>query len=107
MLAANGISNGDVQGDKICFGPMQFNVQTPSSPVPIYQAIQNPDVFYGINSYTDGELSWNSEFNQELWGIEISETPYKSIYDPSPFGYQVMTPNAVNLLISLDRKSVV
>lgn len=99
MPGSNGITNSiSYLEDKNTYGPDTFYVSPTSVGVYLQTAIQNPNVFYSSTSTTG---SWYLPLNLELWGIGSNESPTKSIYDPSPYGYQMMFMPLLNLYVEI------
>ena len=70
-----------------------------TAPIQISEAIQNPNIIYSSPDNLN-ETSWNAVDNEYLWNISGNSNPTKSIYDPSPAGYQTLDFDAYNYLIN-------
>lgn len=102
MLATDGLSINS----KTCFGNYPFTISASSSPVSLNNAILNPNLFYSSSDVLPG--NWTTPFYFNLWGNNsgASSSNLKSIYDPSPFGYQVPSLNTIFALESMQYKFV-
>ena len=75
--------------EKSCFGPNIFQPSKNTNTVNIQTTISNPYIFYCSN---ENNNNWMSTINEQLWGVsETLDLKYKSIYDPSPIGFQIFT----------------
>lgn len=81
---------GTTSQTKPLYGPQQYKVEP--GPVPMSQAIQNPNVFYTNSG------NWSSENNNYLWGDPINDSYDKTIYDPSPISFIVPSQNMLSVL---------
>lgn len=84
MIASNGMGEAE---DKACFGDNKFRLSSGSSPVKLSEGIRNPAVFYCSTTHPD---NWETPISINLWGnAQTEDKVWKTIYDPSPAGYQV------------------
>ncbi|MGL5690060.1 MAG: hypothetical protein ACRDD8_04490, partial [Bacteroidales bacterium] len=63
-----------------------------SGPVPMSEAIQNPNVFYKSSG------DWNTTQNLYLWGNPANPSYSKTIYDPSPISLLVPSSSMFSVL---------
>lgn len=93
-------TNGENSGEKPIFGNTPFVMSTSITPVAINMGILNPNVFY---QSTEGSKNWMTPINATLWGYftRTYTQDVKTIYDPCPIGYMVMTEPVLMPFVSL------
>lgn len=96
MLASNGLNDAKY---KICFGDIPYRISETVTPVNLNQGILNPNIFYCSTAFPG---NWENPINIHLWGDgQTTEPIWKTIYDPSPAGYQIPQLNTVFAIVGM------
>ena len=99
MLASDGLA----ETSKPNYGNNLFSIFPSTASQNLNEGILNPNIFYP----TIGKPgSWFTPFNPQLWGNFSSAggSDVKTIYDPSPIGYQVPSLSLIMNFISMGYK---
>lgn len=101
VVATDGLS----ANNKATFGNHPFVLSANTNPVTINQGILNPNIFYQT---TGKPGNWDISNNIYLWGCMSGSYTLnvKTIYDPCPQGYQMMTLDVVFQFLSMPYKFV-